>query len=79
MTELVGRASVAKKTPRLQDPCRILPALWVEANGKPAALVTRHGDAVALVTADVSERGIERIMWVVSPAKLAKKLLSFRS
>ncbi|MFI8185747.1 RNA polymerase sigma-70 factor [Actinacidiphila glaucinigra] len=52
---------------------------WVQANGSPAALVTSHGEAVALVTADVSERGIERIMWVVSPAKLAVYVASMGS
>lgn len=50
---------------------------WVEANGKPAALVvSANGDAVALLTADVSARGIERVMWVVNPAKLAPYVAS---
>lgn len=31
---------------------------------------------MALLTADVSDRGIERIMWVVSPAKLAAYVAS---
>lgn len=44
---------------------------WVEANGRPAVLVSAGGTAVALLTADVSERGIERLMWVMNPAKLA--------
>ncbi|MYX34852.1 MULTISPECIES: RNA polymerase sigma-70 factor [unclassified Streptomyces] len=69
---IVGRPHVSKTlvaySPRFWPEREIR---WVEANGRPAALVTCHGAAVALVTADVSERGIERIMWVVSPAKLA--------
>jgi RNA polymerase sigma-70 factor, ECF subfamily len=44
---------------------------WVEANGRPAVLVSAGGNAVALLSVDVSERGIERIMWVMNPAKLA--------
>ncbi|MFE2108095.1 RNA polymerase sigma-70 factor [Kitasatospora sp. NPDC059463] len=44
---------------------------WVEANGRPAALVSSRGAAVALLCLDVSEAGIERIMWVMNPAKLA--------
>jgi RNA polymerase sigma-70 factor (ECF subfamily) len=44
---------------------------WVEANSRPALLVSFHGRAVGLLSADVSARGIERLMWVLSPAKLA--------
>ncbi|MEU6547180.1 RNA polymerase sigma-70 factor [Streptomyces sp. NPDC046859] len=44
---------------------------WVEANGRPAVLVRREGHPVALLCADVSDRGIERLMWVMNPAKLA--------
>jgi RNA polymerase sigma-70 factor (ECF subfamily) len=43
----------------------------VEANGRPAVLVSADGQAVALLSVDVSVRGIERIMWVMNPAKLA--------
>ncbi|GAA3814365.1 RNA polymerase sigma-70 factor [Streptomyces chiangmaiensis] len=68
---VVGRPHVSKTlvaySPRFWPQTEIR---WVEANGRPAALVTARGNAVALVTADVSERGIERLMWVVSPAKL---------
>lgn len=44
---------------------------WVEANGRPAVLVRRDDQPVALLCADVSDRGIERLMWVLNPAKLA--------
>jgi RNA polymerase sigma-70 factor (ECF subfamily) len=74
---VVGRSRVSKTlvayAPRFWPETDIR---WVEANGRPAALVTAHGNAVALVTADVSERGIERLMWVVSPAKLAPYVAS---
>ncbi|WP_328498914.1 RNA polymerase sigma-70 factor [Streptomyces sp. NBC_00414] len=43
---------------------------WVEANGRPAVLVLSGGNAVALLSVDVSAEGIDRIMWVMSPAKL---------
>lgn len=43
----------------------------VEANGRPAVLVSADGRAVALLSLDVSARGIEHIMWVMNPAKLA--------
>ncbi|MGW3247431.1 RNA polymerase sigma-70 factor [Streptomyces sp. NPDC001070] len=77
---IVGRPHVSKTlvaySPRFWPETDIR---WVEANGRPAALVTSHGEAVALVTADVSERGIERIMWVVSPPKLATYVASLDS
>lgn len=77
--EQVVRAYHSAASASYDKPPRFWPETdirWVEANGRPAALVTSHGDAVALVTADVSERGIERIMWVVSPPKLAAYVAS---
>ncbi|MEV1055080.1 RNA polymerase sigma-70 factor [Streptomyces sp. NPDC049887] len=44
---------------------------WVEANGRPAVLVSSAGRAFALLSVDVSAEGIERIMWVLNPDKLA--------
>lgn len=44
---------------------------WVEANGRPAVLVLSGEEAVALLTADISADGIDRLMWVMNPAKLA--------
>nr|WSX75407.1 RNA polymerase sigma-70 factor [Streptomyces sp. NBC_00899] len=52
---------------------------WVEANGRPAVLVSAGGEAKALLCADVSERGIERIMWVMNPVKLAPYLASLEA
>ncbi|WP_443041670.1 RNA polymerase sigma-70 factor [Streptomyces sp. B21-083] len=49
---------------------------WVEANGGPAALVSDGGTAVVLLTLDISERGIERAMWVMNPEKLARYVAS---
>ncbi|MEE1665149.1 RNA polymerase sigma-70 factor [Streptomyces sp. WAC07094] len=51
---------------------------WVEANGRPAALVMDDGEAVALLSLDASERGIERLMWVLSPSKLAPYVASLK-
>ncbi|MER7701502.1 RNA polymerase sigma-70 factor [Kitasatospora sp. NPDC097605] len=44
---------------------------WVEANGLPAVLVSSGGGATALLCLDVSAMGIERIMWVMNPVRLA--------
>ncbi|WP_405833134.1 RNA polymerase sigma-70 factor [Streptomyces sp. NBC_01176] len=43
---------------------------WVESNGGPAVLVSSHGNPKVLLSVDVSEHGIERIMWVMNPEKL---------
>ncbi|MGW3723565.1 RNA polymerase sigma-70 factor [Streptomyces sp. NPDC000851] len=52
---------------------------WVEANGRPAVLVSADGWPMALLNADVSARGIERLMWVANPAKLAPYLASLNN
>ncbi|MGV9345606.1 RNA polymerase sigma-70 factor [Streptomyces spiralis] len=44
---------------------------WVEANGRPAALLSAGGTPVALLSIEVSAVGIERLMWVLNPTKLA--------
>ncbi|MFG3321337.1 RNA polymerase sigma-70 factor [Streptomyces sp. NPDC048171] len=51
---------------------------WVEANGRPAVLVLSDEKAVALLTADISADGIDRLMWVMNPAKLAPYVASLR-
>ncbi|WP_329059965.1 RNA polymerase sigma-70 factor [Amycolatopsis sp. NBC_01480] len=44
---------------------------WVEANGGPGALLRRDGEAIAMVTVTASADGIEQLLWVMNPAKLA--------
>ena len=44
---------------------------WVEANGGLAALLSRDGRAYALASIDASREEIDRILWVMNPAKLA--------
>ncbi len=77
---VVGRSHVSKYlaafAPRFWPPTEVR---WVEANGKPAVLVSADGNSVALLSVDVSERGIERIMWVMNPAKLAPYVASLDS
>ncbi|MEU3188574.1 RNA polymerase sigma-70 factor [Streptomyces sp. NPDC006923] len=74
---VVGRPHVSKYlaafAPRFWPQADIR---WVEANGRPAVLVSAEGNAVALLSAEVSARGIERIMWVMNPAKLAPYVAS---
>ncbi|MEU9317248.1 RNA polymerase sigma-70 factor [Streptomyces sp. NPDC048295] len=51
---------------------------WVEANGLPAVLISSGGKPVGLLSLDVSEAGIDRVMWMLNPAKLASYLASLR-
>lgn len=44
---------------------------YVEANGRPAALVRKGRTDVALLLLDASPEGIHRLLWVMSPDKLA--------
>ena len=43
---------------------------WVEANGRPAVLVVRDGETVALLAVEATTAGIEQVMWVMNPDKL---------
>ncbi|MFJ8007587.1 RNA polymerase subunit sigma-24, partial [Streptomyces fagopyri] len=43
---------------------------WVESNGTPAALISSQGHPMALLSLDASQHGIERLMWIMNPAKL---------
>ncbi|MFE2889137.1 RNA polymerase sigma-70 factor [Streptomyces graminifolii] len=49
---------------------------FVQANGRDAVLVSRDEAPVALMCLDASEAGIDRIMWVMNPAKLTPYVLS---
>lgn len=68
---VVGRPHVSKYlvafAPRFWPSADIR---WVEANGRPAVLVFADGKAMALLSVDVSTEGVDRIMWVINPAKL---------
>lgn len=45
---------------------------WIEANGRASVLVSRDGVVFAFATIDASADGIEKILWVMSPEKLAR-------
>jgi len=44
---------------------------WIEANGQASILVSRDGAVVAVMTLDASAEGIDRLLWVMNPNKLA--------
>lgn len=49
---------------------------WVEANGQASVLISRGGVAVALLSVSASAQGIDRLLWVMNPTKLAGFALS---
>lgn len=48
-----------------------LTVTWIETNGQASALLSRDGIPVALATIDASAQGIDQIMWILRPSKLA--------
>lgn len=67
-----GRETVAKYYHSFAD------RFWVgadvrpfEANGAPAAALERDGSVFAVVTLDAGADGIQKLMWVLNPAKLS--------
>ncbi|WP_155056777.1 RNA polymerase sigma-70 factor [Streptomyces blattellae] len=77
---VVGRSRVSRYlaafAPAFWPPTTVR---WVEANGRPAVLVSADGKAVALLSIEASAHGVERIMWVMNPAKLAPYAASLNS
>jgi RNA polymerase sigma-70 factor (ECF subfamily) len=76
-TPVVGRLHVSRYLAPLAS--RYWPELetqWVEANGRPAVLISSKGDTVALLCVHVSDQGIDRIMWLMNPAKLSPYVAS---
>lgn len=49
---------------------------WVEANGRSAVLVSSGGEAVALLTTDISADGVDRLMRVMNPDEPAPYVAS---
>lgn len=49
---------------------------FVEANGQWCAVITREGVVSALVAVDASADGIDQIMWIMRPSKVAAALPS---
>ncbi|MFE3202961.1 RNA polymerase sigma-70 factor [Embleya sp. NPDC059237] len=74
---VVGRPHVSKYlaafAPRFWPGTKVR---WVEANARPAVVVSSGGKVVALLSVDVSVEGIDRIMWMMSPAKLSPFMAS---
>ena len=68
---VVGRERVAKFIATAAHFWNGVKLTWVEANGQAAVLVSRDGVPVALTTINASAQGIDQIMWILRPSKLA--------
>jgi len=44
---------------------------WGEVNGQPALVISRNGVPVGLLAVTASDRGIEQLLWIMRPSKLA--------
>jgi RNA polymerase sigma-70 factor (ECF subfamily) len=44
---------------------------WLETNGEPSALIRRGEESLAVLSIGTSTAGIEQLLWVMAPAKLA--------
>ena len=68
---VVGRERVAKFIAAAAHFWNGVTLAWIEANGQAAVLVSRDGVPVALTTIDASAQGIDQIVWILRPSKLA--------
>jgi len=69
---VLGRARVAKFVATFAT--KFWPgtaAAWVEANGRAGILVSRADTAIALLTISGSDEGIDQLLWIMNPTKLA--------
>jgi RNA polymerase sigma-70 factor (ECF subfamily) len=66
-----GRERVAKFIAAASHFWKGVTLAWVETNGQAALLVSRDGVPVALTTINASAQGIDQIMWIMRPSKLA--------
>ncbi|SES21393.1 RNA polymerase sigma-70 factor, ECF subfamily [Pedococcus cremeus] len=68
---VVGRDKVARFVAGWADWWTGTSLTWLETNGRPSVLVTRGDSALALLTISSSGSGIDQLLWVMAPAKLA--------
>jgi RNA polymerase sigma-70 factor (ECF subfamily) len=69
---VVGRARVARFVAAFAPTFWTGTAItWVDVNGQPSVVVWREGVAVALLALGASDEGIDRLLWVMNPEKLA--------
>ncbi|HST09452.1 MAG TPA: RNA polymerase sigma-70 factor [Terriglobales bacterium] len=75
---VVGRERVAKFIATAAHFWNGVKLASIETNGQAAVLVSREGVPVALTTIDASAQGIDQIVWILRPSKLAAISKSFQ-
>jgi RNA polymerase sigma-70 factor (TIGR02957 family) len=71
-TPVIGRARVAKFIAAVASHFwKGVTLTWVEANGQASVLISRDGAVAGLVSVEASAQGVEQILWVMRPSKLA--------
>jgi RNA polymerase sigma-70 factor (ECF subfamily) len=68
---VVGRDKVARFVAGWADWWTGTSLTWLETNGRPSVLVTRGDSALALLSISSSGAGIDQLLWVMAPDKLA--------
>jgi RNA polymerase sigma-70 factor (ECF subfamily) len=68
---VAGRDNVARFVAGWADWWTGTTLTWLETNGQTAALVKRGDTALALLSVDTSASGIDQLLWVMAPDKLA--------
>ncbi|PWR07263.1 hypothetical protein DKT68_19530 [Micromonospora acroterricola] len=75
---IIGRTSVARYIAGVVTKFgRDVSLGFVESNGEEAVLASRAGSGVALCTIDASATGIERVLIILNPTKLARLATSW--
>ncbi|MEV4759556.1 RNA polymerase sigma-70 factor [Micromonospora sp. NPDC049559] len=69
---VVGALRVARYVAAFADRFWVgVDVAWASANGQEAAVLRRDGAVFAVVTVDASAEGIDRVLWMMNPDKLA--------
>ncbi|WP_405087178.1 hypothetical protein [Microbispora sp. NBC_01389] len=47
------------------------PRSWADVNGQAAAVLRRDGEVFTVLTVNASDEGIDQVLWMMNPAKIA--------
>jgi RNA polymerase sigma-70 factor (ECF subfamily) len=73
---VVGRSNVARFIAGFTDWWADTTVTWLETNGQASVLVRRGQTPLAVLSAATSESGIDQLLWVMAPDKLAHTALT---
>jgi RNA polymerase sigma-70 factor (ECF subfamily) len=73
---VVGRSNVARFIAGFTDWWADTTLTWLETNGQASVLVRRGQTPLAVLSVATSESGIDQLLWVMAPDKLARTALT---